>query len=144
MDSKYWHFSFFFKVSAIFSPRYRLFYIIYNIHCAAPHYQKAVYGNLENHFFSESYGFNGFTVTTLLRHTYLVGSMPGIACFDLVKWIWHSEKFAGYNQSHYTIYISHNFCGTEIEIWAGFGSVGSTEKKNLADFEQRFRAFFSF
>ena len=22
-----------------------------------------------------------------------------------------------------------NFCGTEMEIWAGFGTVGSTEKK---------------
>ena len=26
-----------------------------------------------------------------------------------------------------------NFCGTEMEIWAGFGTVGSTEKK-LADY----------
>ena len=26
-----------------------------------------------------------------------------------------------------------DFHGTEIEIWAGFGPVGSTEKKNWAD-----------
>ena len=26
-----------------------------------------------------------------------------------------------------------NFYGTEIEIWAGFGPVGNTEKRNWAD-----------
>ena len=31
----------------------------------------------------------------------------------------------------------------ENEIWAGFGPVSSTEKKNLADYEQLLRAFFS-
>ena len=36
-----------------------------------------------------------------------------------------------------------NVCGTEIEIWAGFGSVGNTEKKIGADYEQLLRAFFS-
>ena len=30
--------------------------------------------------------------------------------------------------------------GTEIEIWAGFGPVGNTEKKNWADYEQLLRA----
>ena len=34
-----------------------------------------------------------------------------------------------------------NFYKTEIEILAGFGPVGSTEK-NLADYEQFLRAFF--
>ena len=44
-----------------------------------------------------------------------------------------------------SLYIScavNNFYGTEIEIWAGFGPVGSTEK-NLADYEQFLRAIFS-
>ena len=43
------------------------------------------------------------------------------------------------------LYIScavSNFYGTEIEIWAGFGPVGST-KKNWADYEQPLRAVFS-
>ena len=35
-----------------------------------------------------------------------------------------------------------NFYGTEIEIWAGFGPVGNTEKKNWADYEQLLRAVF--
>ena len=35
------------------------------------------------------------------------------------------------------------FYGTGIEIWAGFGPVGNTEKKNWADYEQLFRVFFS-
>ena len=29
-----------------------------------------------------------------------------------------------------------NFYGTEIELWAGFGPVGNTEKKNWADYKQ--------
>ena len=36
-----------------------------------------------------------------------------------------------------------NFCGTEMEIWAGFGTVGSTEKKNWADYEHFLSAVFS-
>ena len=36
-----------------------------------------------------------------------------------------------------------NFDGTKIKIWAGFGLVGITEKKNWADYEQLLRAFFS-
>ena len=42
-------------------------------------------------------------------------------------------------------YISHgfsNFYGTEIEIWAGFGPVGITEKTFLVNYEQLFRAVF--
>ena len=42
-------------------------------------------------------------------------------------------------------YISHglsNFYGTEIEIWAGFGPVGITEKKIGADYEQLSKAVF--
>ena len=35
-----------------------------------------------------------------------------------------------------------NCYGTEIEIWAGFGPVGNTGKKNLADYEQFLRAVF--
>jgi hypothetical protein len=35
------------------------------------------------------------------------------------------------------------FYGTGIDIWAGFGPVGITEKKNWADYEQLFRPFFS-
>ena len=29
-----------------------------------------------------------------------------------------------------------SYYGTEIEIWAGFGPVGNTEKKHWADYEQ--------
>ena len=36
-----------------------------------------------------------------------------------------------------------DFYGTGIEIWAGFGPVGITEKKNWADYEQLLRADFS-
>ena len=36
-----------------------------------------------------------------------------------------------------------DFYGTGIEIWAGFGPVGITEKKKIwADYEQLFRPFF--
>ena len=35
------------------------------------------------------------------------------------------------------------FYVTEIEIWAGFGPVGSTENKNWDDYEQLLRAVFS-
>ena len=36
-----------------------------------------------------------------------------------------------------------DFYGTEIEIWAGFGPIGSTEKKRVwADNEQLLRVFF--
>ena len=35
-----------------------------------------------------------------------------------------------------------NFYETEIEIWAGFGPVGNTEKKIGADYEQLLRAVF--
>ena len=38
-----------------------------------------------------------------------------------------------------------DFYGRGIEIWAGFGPVGITEKKILADYEQLFRlVFFKF
>ena len=36
-----------------------------------------------------------------------------------------------------------NFYGTEIEIWAGFGPVGNTEKKFGADYGQLLRVVFS-
>ena len=42
-----------------------------------------------------------------------------------------------------SFYISHvvsNFNGTEIEIWAGFGPFGITEKKNWANYEKSLRA----
>ena len=36
-----------------------------------------------------------------------------------------------------------DFYGTGIEIWAGFGPIGSTEKKCVwADYEQLLRVFF--
>ena len=35
-----------------------------------------------------------------------------------------------------------NFCGTESEIWAGFGLDGIAEIKNWATYEQLLRAFF--
>ena len=44
-----------------------------------------------------------------------------------------------------SLYISHvvsNFYWTEIEIWAGFGPVGNTEK-NWADYEKLLRSVFS-
>ena len=34
-----------------------------------------------------------------------------------------------------------DFYGTGIEIWAGFGPIGSTEKRVLADYEQLLRVF---
>ena len=36
-----------------------------------------------------------------------------------------------------------NFYETEIEIWAGLGPVGNTEKKIGADYEQLLRSVFS-
>ena len=45
-----------------------------------------------------------------------------------------------------SLYIGHamsNFYGTEIEIWAGFGPVGNTEKKLGANYEQLLRPVFS-
>ena len=36
-----------------------------------------------------------------------------------------------------------DFYGTRIEIWAGFGPIGITEKKNWTDYEQLFRPVFS-
>ena len=44
------------------------------------------------------------------------------------------------------MYIScvvSNFHGTEFDIWAGFGPIGSTEKKVWADYEQLLRTVFS-
>ena len=35
-----------------------------------------------------------------------------------------------------------DFYGTGIEIWAGFGPIGRTEKRVLADYEQVLRVFF--
>ena len=35
-----------------------------------------------------------------------------------------------------------DFYGTGIEIWAGFGPIGRTEKRVLADYEQLLRVFF--
>ena len=35
-----------------------------------------------------------------------------------------------------------NFYGTEIDIWAGFGPVGSTEKEIWTDHEQLLKTFF--
>ena len=35
-----------------------------------------------------------------------------------------------------------NFYGTEIEIWAGFGPAGNTEKKMWDDYEQLLRSVF--
>ena len=43
-----------------------------------------------------------------------------------------------------SLYISQevsNFNGTEIEIWAGFGQVGNTEKKNWVVYEGVFFTF---
>ena len=36
-----------------------------------------------------------------------------------------------------------NFYGTEIEIWAGFGLVGNSEKKIWADYEQLLRSVYT-
>jgi hypothetical protein len=44
-----------------------------------------------------------------------------------------------------SLYISRavsKFHGTEFQIWAGSGHVGSTEKKNWANYEQFLWAFF--
>ena len=44
-----------------------------------------------------------------------------------------------------SLYIScaaDNFYGTDIEIWAGFGPVGSTEKKIGTYYEQFLKAVF--
>ena len=43
-----------------------------------------------------------------------------------------------------SLYISHVvsiFYGTKIEVWVGFGPVGSTEKKIRSDYEQLFHVF---
>jgi hypothetical protein len=37
--------------------------------------------------------------------------------------------------------VVSNFYGTEIEIWAGFGSVGNTEKTIGVDYEWFFQVF---
>ena len=34
------------------------------------------------------------------------------------------------------------FCGTKVEIWDGFGPVGSNEKKIWAEYKQLLRAVF--
>ena len=36
-----------------------------------------------------------------------------------------------------------NFYGTEIEIWAGFGPLGNTDKNIWADYEQLFKTTIS-
>ena len=44
-----------------------------------------------------------------------------------------------------SLHISHavsNYYGTEMEIWAGFGPIGKTEKKIWADYEQLLRTVF--
>ena len=38
--------------------------------------------------------------------------------------------------------MMNNFYGTEVEIWAGFGPDGSTEKKIWVDYEQLLRVVF--
>ena len=55
-----------------------------------------------------------------------------------------SEKRVVMKQAK-SLYISRevsNIYGTEIEIWAGFGPDGSTEKKNWADYGRFLRAVF--
>ena len=47
------------------------------------------------------------------------------------------------DQSLYISNVVSNFYGTEIEIWAGFGPVGSTEKKIGDGYRQLLRAVFS-
>ena len=47
------------------------------------------------------------------------------------------------HQSMQSHYIEAIFNGTEYEIWADFGPVGNTEKKNCADYEQLLRPVFS-
>ena len=48
-------------------------------------------------------------------------------------------------QSHYieVTRTGRHFYGTENEIWAGFGPVGNTEKRNWANYEPFLRAVFS-
>ena len=44
-----------------------------------------------------------------------------------------------------SLYISQaviNFRGAEIDIWAGFGLVGNTEKKIWTEYEQLYRVYF--
>ena len=48
-----------------------------------------------------------------------------------------------YAKSLYRSPEGSHFYGTEYEIWADFGPVGNTEKKNWADYEQLLRPFFS-
>jgi hypothetical protein len=46
------------------------------------------------------------------------------------------------NKSLYISREGRHFYGTKNEIWAGFGSVGNTEKKFGADYEQLLRVIF--
>ena len=45
-------------------------------------------------------------------------------------------------KSLYRSRAGSHFDGTEYEIWADFGPVGNTEKKNWADYEQLLRPVF--
>ena len=76
--------------------------------------------------------------------------MNAVEPSDMFEYI--SRQFKAYNFNNMqsiqakSLYISHamsNFHGTEIEIWAGFGPVGNTEKKIWADYDQFLRAVFS-
>ena len=64
----------------------------------------------------------------------------------LFRYLSLAKKVTSHSQSHY-IEVVHcagrHFYGTEYEIWADFGPVGNTEKKDgLADYEQLLRRFF--
>ena len=63
--------------------------------------------------------------------------MPEIALKNNIK------DYSSLIQSHYYInLVASNFYGTEIEIWDGFGPVGSNEKKIWAEYKQLLRAVF--
>ena len=47
------------------------------------------------------------------------------------------------SKSLYRSCAGRHLYGTENVIWAGFGPVSNTEKKNLGDYEQLLRAVFS-
>ena len=71
-------------------------------------------------------------------------SSPTILIFSIfLGEVKNIEIFALQSKSLYISHAKSNFYETEIEIWAGFGLVGSTEM--IADYEQLFEAgFFMF
>ena len=68
--------------------------------------------------------------STLMTFIYFINSIEAAE-------LWLQSK------SLYRSRAGRHFYGTENVIWAGFGLVGSVEKKWVVDYEQLLRVFFS-